>query len=250
METKVIAITNHKGGVGKTTSAVSIGSGLSYMGKKVLLIDIDPQANLSQSLGFEEPAENIYTAIRGLTKANPVNVLKNLDCLPSTLDLSGAEMELSSEPGREYLLRDIVDAFRGRYDFIFIDCPPTLGLLTINALTASDEVYIPLQAHYLAMKGLTKIIEVVEKIKKRLNTRLSIEGVIITQYDHRKVLNRDVATAIEEFFGDKVFRTKVRNNIALAEAPSTGTDIFRYSPKSLGAADYLELCVEIEKKYV
>lgn len=249
MNTKVIAITNHKGGVGKTTSTVSIGAGLSYMGKKVLLLDIDPQSNLSQSFGLEEQEENIYTAIRGLSEAKPVNILKNLDCIPSTLDLSGAELELSSEPGREYLLREIIDLFRGKYDFIFIDCPPTLGLLTINALTAADEVYIPLQAHYLAMRGLTKIIEVVEKIKKRLNTKLSIEGVILTQFDKRKILNRDVASAISEFFGEKVFETKIRSNIALAEAPSSGTDIFRYSPKSRGAKDYLELCVEIEKKY-
>lgn len=249
MNTTVIAVTNHKGGVGKTTSTVNIGTGLSYMGKKILLLDIDPQANLSQSLGLEEQKENIYTAIRGVNEPKPVNVLKNLDCIPSTLDLSGAELELSNEPGREYLLREIIDQFRGKYDFILIDCPPTLGLLTINALTASDEVYIPLQAHYLAMKGLTKIIEVTEKIRKRLNKNLSIEGVIITQFDGRKILNRDVADAIIEFFGDKVFKTKIRNNIALAEAPSEGTDIFRYSPKSIGAKDYLELCVEIEKKY-
>ncbi len=249
METKVIAITNHKGGVGKTTSTVNIGAGLSYMGKKILLMDIDPQANLSQSFGIEEEAANVYTAMRGFSEAKPINVLKNLDCIPSTLDLSGAELELSNEPGREYLLREIIESFRGQYDFIFIDCPPTLGLLTINALTAADEVYIPLQAHYLAMRGLTKIIEVVEKIKKRLNRKLSIEGVVITQYDSRKILNRDVASAIKEFFGEKVFDTKIRNNIALAEAPSSGTDIFRYSPKSHGAQDYLELCVEIEKKY-
>ena len=249
MNARVIAVTNHKGGVGKTTSTVNIGSGLSFMGKKILLIDIDPQSNLTQSLGFEEQEENVYTAIRGFSEAKPLNVLKNLDLIPSTLDLSGAELELSNEPGREYLLRELVTPFRDKYDFILIDCPPTLGLLTLNALTAADEVYIPLQAHYLAMKGLTKIIEVVEKIRKRLNRDLSIEGVIITQYDHRKILNRDVADAITEFFGDKVFKTKIRNNISLAEAPSSGSDIFRYNAKSIGAQDYLELCVEIEKKY-
>jgi chromosome partitioning protein len=219
------------------------------MDKKVLVIDIDPQSNLTQSFGLEEPENNVYMVLRGLQPATPIPIMKNLDCIASTLDLSGAELELSNEPGREYMLKEIIDAFRNSYDFIFIDCPPTLGLLTINALTAADEVYIPLQAHYLAMKGLTKIIEVVEKIRKRLNRELSIEGVVITQFDNRKILNRDVAEAIEEFFGDKVFKTRIRNNISLAEAPSVGTDIFRYSPKSMGAQDYLQLCVEIEKKY-
>jgi chromosome partitioning protein len=245
---KVISISNHKGGVGKTTSAINIGAGLNKLGKKILLIDLDPQANLSQSLGIIEPGKTIYGALRGDYDIEPIEIVKGLDIIPSTLDLSGAEVEMSGEAGREYILRELIDPLRGSYDYILIDNPPSLGLLTINSFTASDEVFIPLQAQYLALQGLTKLIEVVDKIKRRLNKELKVGGVFITQYDGRKVLNRDVVATIEAHFKDEVFKTRVRDNIALAEAPAQGLDIFRYSPKSYGAEDYLSLSKEILKR--
>ncbi len=245
---KVISISNHKGGVGKTTSAINIGAGLNKLGKKVLLIDLDPQANLSQSLGLINQDKNIYGAIRGEYKLQPVEVLKGLSVVPSTLDLSGAEVELSGEAGREYILKELIDPIKKQYDYVIIDSPPSLGLLTINSFTASDEVFIPLQAQYLALQGLTKLVEVIEKIKKRLNKGLKIGGVFITQYDSRKILNRDVVDTIKGHFKNDVFKTMIRDNVALAEAPTQGTDIFRYQAKSKGAEDYLALCKEIIKK--
>lgn len=245
---KVISISNHKGGVGKTTSAINIGAGLNKLGRKILLIDLDPQANLSQSLGLIDQERTIYGALRGEYKLEPVEVLKGLDIIPSTLDLSGAEVEMSGEAGREYILKELIEPIRGSYDYVLIDTPPSLGLLTINSFVASDEILIPLQAQYLALQGLTKLLEVVDKIKKRLNKELIVGGVFITQYDSRKVLNRDVVTSIEAHFKDKVFNTKIRDNIALAEAPAQGVEIFRYNAKSYGAEDYLLLCGEILKK--
>jgi len=242
---KVISISNHKGGVGKTTSVVNIGAGLNKLNKRVLLIDMDPQANLSQSMGVIEQDYNIYGALRKKYPLKPISVVKNLDIIPSTLDLSGAEIELSSEPGREYILTDLLEPLKSKYDYIIIDCPPSLGLLTINSLTAADEVYIPMQAQYLALQGLTKLIEIIERLRQRINKRLRIGGIIVTQYDKRKVLNRDIEETITNHFPDIVFKTVIRDNIALAEAPSTGQDIFRYNMDSNGAKDYLNLCKEI-----
>ncbi len=244
---KVISISNHKGGVGKTTSAINIGAGLAGLKKRVLLIDLDPQANLSQSLGVEDEDRNIYGAIRGEYNLEPIKVFPGLSIIPSTLDLSGAEVELSSETGREYILKELIEPIREQYDFIIIDSPPSLGLLTINAFTASDEILIPLQAQYLALQGLSKLIEIIDKIKKRLNKDLTLGGVFITQYDNRKVLNRNVVETIEAHFKEKVFKTKIRDNVALAEAPTQGLDIFRYNSKSYGAEDYLSLSKEILK---
>jgi chromosome partitioning protein len=245
---KVISISNHKGGVGKTTSAINIGAGLCKLGKKILLIDLDPQANLSQSLGLIDQERTIYGALRGEYNLQPIEILKGLDLIPSTLDLSGAEIELSGEAGREYILRELIEPLRGSYDYIIIDSPPSLGLLTINALTASDIVLLPLQAQYLAVQGLVKLLEVIEKIQKRLNKELIVGGVFITQYDNRKVLNRDVVATIEKIFPKDLYKTKIRDNVALAEAPAQKLDIFRYNPKSYGAEDYLSLCKEILSK--
>lgn len=246
---KVISISNHKGGVGKTTSTINIGAGLNQLGKKILLIDLDPQANLTQSLGILEPTKTIYGALRGEYKLEPIEILSGFDVIPSTLDLSGAEIEMSSEPGREYILKELIDQIRDSYDYVLIDSPPSLGLLTLNSFVASDEILIPLQAQYLALQGMTKLIEVIGKVKKRLNKKLEIGGVFITQYDNRKVLNRDVVSAIESHFSDDVFDTKIRDNVALAEAPAQGVDIFRYQPKSFGAEDYLALSKEILDKH-
>ena len=245
---KIIAISNHKGGVGKTTSALNIGAALQRKGRKVLLVDMDPQANLTQSLDLMEHSPTIYEALRGEGPLEPVEVLPGLDVVTSTLDLSGAEVELSSEPGREYILKELLDPLRSRYDYILLDSPPSLGLLTINAFTAAQEVYIPLQAHYLALQGLSKLQEVVERVAKRLNKGLTIGGVFVTQYDGRKVLNRNVLETVRTHFDGVTFKTTIRDNIALAEAPTQGVDVFRYQPKSTGAADYEALAKEIEKR--
>lgn len=241
----VISLLNHKGGVGKTTSAINIGAGLVEVGKKVLLVDLDPQANLTLSLGVPRQPVTIYEAIRGESELKPVQVKENLDVIISTLDLSGAEMELINEAGREQILRELFEPVREEYDFIIIDCPPSLGLLTLNALTGSDYVIIPLQTEFLAMQGLAKIRQVIQKVRLRLNKNLEIAGVIATMYDHRKVLNRDVVETIKKYFGDLVFDTMIRDNVALAEAPSRRQDIFDYNSNSPGAEDYLALCKEI-----
>ena len=242
---RVIAISNHKGGVGKTTSVVNIGAGLAREGRKVLLVDLDPQANMTISFGIQEAERTIYHALKGESGIEIYNISKNIDIVASTLDLSGAESELASEAGREYILQELLAPFEEKYDYIIIDCPPSLGLLTINAFTAVSEVFIPLQPHYLAIKGLSKIIEVINKIKRRLNKKIEITGVFVTQFDKRKVLHRDVLETIKTYFGDRVFYTKIRENIALAEAPSSGTNIFDYDKESNGAEDYARLVREI-----
>lgn len=241
----IIALSNHKGGVGKTTSAVNIGAGLAKLGNRVLLVDMDPQANLSQSLRIEGRTPNIYQAIHGEKELQPIPIVKNLDAIPSTLDLTGAEMEFSGEAGREFILSEILQPLKKKYDYIIIDSPPSLGLLTINALTAADQLLIPLQAQYLAMQGVNKMLAAVEKVRSRVNKNLKICGVFVTQYDGRKVLDRNVSESIDEHFTGKVFKTQIRDNVALAEAPVEGVDIFRYNATSYGAADYLSLCKEI-----
>jgi chromosome partitioning protein len=241
----IISLLNHKGGVGKTTSAINIGAALVKFKKRVLLVDLDPQANLTISLGIPRQKISIYQNIRGEAEITPYTVKPNLDVVTSNLDLSGAEMELINEAGREFILRELFEPVAHDYDYIIIDCPPSLGLLTLNALTASDTVMIPMQAEFLAMQGIVKIKQVTDKVRFRLNKKLQIGGVIATMYDQRKVLNRDIVQTIEGFFGDKVFRTKIRNNVALAEAPSEGKDIFDYNPSSNGAKDYLDLAKEI-----
>ncbi len=245
---KIISLLNHKGGVGKTTSAINIGAGLVELGKKVLLIDLDPQANLSLALGIPRQKNTIYEALRGESELVPYTVKEGMDVVPSTLDLSGAEMELINEAGREYILRELFEPVKEEYDFIVIDCPPSLGLLTLNALTSSDTVYIPLQTEFLALQGLAKIKQVIDKVRFRLNKKLQIGGVIATMYDGRKILNRDVVDTIKKYFGDKVFDTLIRDNVALAEAPAQRKDIFLYNRRSPGAKDYLALSKEILRR--
>lgn len=241
----IISLLNHKGGVGKTTSAVNIGAGMVELGKKVLLIDLDPQANLTISLGVPRQKVTIYEALRGEGELAPYTCKPGLDVVTSSLDLSGAEMELINEAGREFILRELLARLVDDYDYIFIDCPPSLGLLTLNALTSSRYVLIPLQTEFLAVQGLAKIKQVIDKVKFRLNKQLDMGGVIATMYDSRRVLNRDVVETIHKYFGDKVFKTYIRENVSLAEAPAQRKDIFEYNPKSTGAQDYLDLCHEI-----
>ena len=248
---KIIAILNHKGGVGKTTTTVNIGAALCLKGFRVLMIDLDPQANLTQSLGLDKEQEgpNIYQALRGMIRELPVIAKKTgLDVVPSTLDLSAAEIELSNEISRESILKRLIEPMQDKYDYILIDCPPSLGILTINALVASTGLIIPVQAEFLATRGMTRIISIIEMVKTRLNDRLDIIGVLLTRYDNRKILNRDIYDTIKELFQSDVFTNVIRDNVALAEAPATGEDIFTYQPTSMGAADYRNVCEEILEK--
>jgi len=249
VKTRVIALVNQKGGVGKTTSTKNIGAGLTTLGKKVLVIDLDPQANLTYSLGVSshELQKTIYEVLRGDIKASEAVIKKDngLSILPASITLSGAEIELSGTAGREFLLKEALSEIIGEYDFILLDCPPSLGLLTLNALTTATEVFIPLQTEFLALQGMSKLLETVNIIQKRLNDKLEITGIIGTLYDSRKKLNKEVIDKITEHFGDKLFKSLIRDNISLAEAPSYGQDIFTYKADSKGAEDYTELCKEI-----
>lgn len=241
--TKIITLANFKGGVGKTTSTINIGAGLANKKKKTLLIDLDPQFNLTQSLGVQEPQSSIYEALTGKEELKIIEITNKLDLIPSTLDLIKAEIELSSEFKREYILDKLLGPIKENYDFILIDCPPSLGLLTLNSFVASDLIFIPIEAEYLSLKGYSILREAISKVG------LEIDKVFITKYDSRKILNRDVVKSIKDNLDGKVFKTIIRDNIALAEAPACGVDIFRYNKNSPGAEDYLNLCKEIIKEY-
>lgn len=240
----VIAITNHKGGVGKTTSVLNIGYGLAEKGERVLLVDFDAQANLTQCVGMEGKTPTVYDAMHS-GKADPLKVTDRLDILPATLDLSGAEPEFNGEAGREFILSELLQPLQNRYDYVLIDTPPSLGLLTINALTAADEVYIPLQPQYLAVHGVTKMLEAVQKIQRRVNKRLKLGGIFITQFDGRRTLDKEIADGIRKQYPDAVLTSQIRVNVDLAEAQTVALDVFTYNKDSNGAADYSALCEEL-----
>lgn len=243
---KVISVLNHKGGVGKTTTTINLGGALRQKGYKVLLIDLDGQANLTESLGFSaELPQTIYGAMKGEYDLPIYEHKDGLSVVPSCLDLSAVETELINEAGRELILAHLIKGQKEKFDYILIDCPPSLSLLTLNALTASDRLIIPVQAQFLAMRGMAKLMQVVHKVQQRLNSDLSIAGVLITQYDGRKNLNKSVSELVQETFQGKVFSTHIRNAITLAEAPTQGQDIFHYAPKSAGAEDYEKVCNEL-----
>ncbi|MFO7846059.1 MAG: AAA family ATPase [Balneolaceae bacterium] len=247
-----IAFTNQKGGVGKTTTTINTGAGLSKIGFKVLLVDMDPQANLTYSLKIHSSRmkQNIYHVLKGQISASEAILEHNgFDILPASIELSGAEMELVNEPAREQILRTALAEIEDNYDFILLDCPPNLGLLTLNAFTAADELVIVLQSEYLALHGLSKLMDLIKIVQKRLNPNLKVEGIVCTLYDKRKNLNREVVGHIREHFGSKVFNTLIRDNIALAEAPSHHKTIFEYDSQSYGAEDYMNLAKEIRNGY-
>lgn len=245
---KIIAVSNHKGGVGKTTSTINIGAALANKGFKILLVDLDPQANLTQSLNLENNELTMYDYIKNDIVVAPIEIREYLHAIPSSLDLSAAEIEISAEPGREFIVKEILSKITNRYDYIFIDCPPSLSVLTINAFTTANTVIIPMHAEYLPMRGLAKLTEVIQKIHARLNTSLQIGCVFLTKFDKRKILNRDIAESIKKFFGDKLLETHISTSIALAEAPSQGKDIFMYNSKSKSAKEYEKLTEEILSK--
>lgn len=248
MNAKVIAIANHKGGVGKTTSAASLGDALALKGKRVLLIDLDAQQNLSYSLsGNENPEVSVYDALVKDKELPIVNVRKNVDLVPASLELARAEIDMATKIAREGILKTLLDDKLTEYDFVIIDCPPSLGIVTTNALVAADEIYIPLTAEALPLKGLAMLDDVIAEVKRRVNPKLELGGVFFTRYNNRK-LNKEVVSMIEQRYGDKVFSTKIRENITLAEMPLTGDSIFEYDSNSNGAKDYMALAKEVIKR--
>lgn len=246
---KVIAIANQKGGVGKTTTCINVSTYAALMGKKVLTIDIDPQGNCSTGLGVEKSTlkASVYTVMSGESEVKSSIIktcVKNLDILPSNIDLAGAEVELVSVDDREKVLKNVINTLRNDYDFIFIDCPPSLGLLTVNALAAADSILIPIQGEFFALEGLSQLLNTIKLAKKILNPSLDIEGVILTMYDGRSKLVQSVGEEIQKFFGRKVYTTRIPRNVRLGEAPSYGLPIALYEPRSMGSLAYKSLTEE------
>ena len=241
---RIIAIANHKGGVGKTTSVGSIGSILSEMGKRTLLIDLDAQANLTTSFLTEEPEETIYNALRVETALPVIPLRENLSIVASTLDMAGVELDLSSRISREFILHKLIKPVAEEYDYILLDCPPSLGLVTINALVAARELFIPLTAEALPSRGLAKLTNIVRMVQENLNEAITLNGVIITRWEGTN-LSKMVEAQLRETFGDTIFKTKIRKNVAIAEAPLYAKDVVTYAPDSNGARDYRALTEEI-----
>lgn len=247
---KVISVCNQKGGTGKTTSAVNTCAYLAWAKKKTLLVDIDPQGNATSGLGIDKSGitQSVYNAILGQASIAEIIVstaLPNLFLAPSHLDLTGAEVELVGVMDREYRLKKALEPVKDRFDFIFVDCPPSLGLLTINALTACDSVIIPIQCEYYALEGLSQLARTMDLVKDNLNPDLEIEGVLLTMADYRTNLTNEVITEARDYFKRKVYQTVIPRNIRLSEAPGFGKPIVLYDRNSIGAQKYLELCQEI-----
>ncbi len=248
---RVIAIANQKGGVGKTTTAINLGASLAVAERRTLIIDIDPQANASSGLGLNRLA-NSPTIYDVLVRNKPIEKATQkalhfpfLDLVPSTRDLVGAEIEMVGMLSRETVLRRALESVRNQYDFVLVDCPPSLGLLTLNTLTAADSVLIPIQCEFYALEGLSQLLNTVRVVQRALNPKLKIEGVLLTMFDRRLNLSKQVAADAREYFGSKVFRTAVPRNVRLAEAPSFGEPIVLYDVLSAGAQSYLSLAREL-----
>ncbi|ABS24201.1 sporulation initiation inhibitor protein Soj [Bacillus cytotoxicus] len=247
---KIIAIANQKGGVGKTTTSVNLGAGLAQMGKKVLLVDIDAQGNATTGVGIEksELDQCIYNVLVEDTAVQEVikkTATENLDVLPATIQLAGAEIELVPTISREVRLQRALQPVRTEYDYVIIDCPPSLGLLTINALTAADSVIIPVQCEYYALEGLSQLLNTVRLVQKHLNKNLAIQGVLLTMLDARTNLGIQVIDEVKKYFRDKVYRSIIPRNVRLSEAPSHGKPIMQYDAKSRGAEVYIDLAEEV-----
>ena len=249
---KIVAFLNQKGGVGKTTTCVNMSGYLASMGKKVLLVDIDPQGNASSNVGIEKDSKpkTIYNCIIDDNTIDEVILptkLENLDIIPADVDLAGAEIELVQMNNREKVVRNILKKVKDKYDYICIDCPPSLGLITVNALTACDSVLIPIQCEYFALEGLSQLMYTIKLVKKHLNENIDVEGVVLTMKDNRSNLGQSVAQDITKYFGKKVYKTVIPRNVRLAEAPSFGEPIVIYDPKCTGAQAYKTLTEEFLK---
>ncbi len=250
---KIISFANQKGGVGKTTTAINLAAYVAAFGKKVLVVDMDPQGNATSGLGVDknQKMKTLYDVIDGDVSISEVikqTKFKNLQIVPATVDLAGAEIELVQMRSREKVVKNILTNISDNYDYIFIDCPPSLGLLTVNALTTSNSVIIPIQCEFFALEGLSQLMNTIKLVKKHLNQDIDVEGVILTMKDNRSNLVQQVSQEIKRFFGEKVYNTAIPRSIRLAEAPSHGEPIMTYDSKSKGALAYYELASEFLKR--
>ena len=250
---RIIAIANQKGGVGKTTTAINLSACLAEKGKKVLAIDMDPQGNMTSGLGVDKDSveKTVYDLIIGEAQIEEIickEVLENLDVLPTNIDLSAAEIELIGIENKEYIIKNEVEKVKENYDFIIIDCPPSMSMLTINAMTTADSVLVPIQCEYYALEGLSQLIHTIELVKERLNSNLEIEGVVFTMYDARTNLSLQVVENVKDNLNQNIYKTIIPRNIRLAEAPSYGMPINQYDPKSSGAESYRLLADEVIEK--
>lgn len=245
---KIIVFANQKGGVGKTTTAVNLGAYIADAGKKTLLVDFDPQGNLSSSLGIDKKKPGIYEVLSGKAEIEDViqkTPVENLSAVGANINLTGANIELVDQEGKEYYLKKIIEKIKNNYDYIFIDSPPSLGILTLNGLVAADHVIIPLQCEYFALEGLTLLVQTIAGIQRELNKKLSIGGIVFTMYDTRTNLANEVVKNVTGYFREKVFRTVIPRNVALSEAPSHGLPISIYRDDSTGARSYKKLSEEV-----